>query len=127
MKMLWCWRCQLEMPMLDEAEWAEVMAAHNRSVAKPQSGVTQRHQPAPAVGRGAEVSAPAYAARFIDVLDAYERITGFRETNPAAIWHHRVAQYGPPCAACGKPLRTPRARMCAACGASRTEASPPAA
>jgi hypothetical protein len=52
-------------------------------------------------------------------LDLYYRITGFRETNVNAIWHHRLSQFGPPCAACGKPLRTPRAKFCAACGAPR--------
>jgi hypothetical protein len=45
-------------------------------------------------------------------------MTGLRETNINAIWHHRIAEYGPPCGACGKPLRTPKARLCAACGAT---------
>ncbi len=52
-------------------------------------------------------------------LDVYEEITGFRETNPDALYHHRLSVYGPPCNACGKPLRTPQARSCAACGAVR--------
>ena len=53
--------------------------------------------------------------RYGPMLREYERITGFRETNPMAIYHHLVWIYGPPCAACGKPLRTPRAKFCAAC------------
>jgi len=54
-------------------------------------------------------------------LDEYNRITGQGETNPNAIWHHRIALYGPPCRACGKPLRSPGARFCAACGSTRAE------
>ncbi|GLB49150.1 hypothetical protein Y10_15180 [Neptunitalea sp. Y10] len=54
--------------------------------------------------------------RFKTLLDYYEKITGFKETEPAAIMHHRISQYGPPCEVCGKPYRTPQASFCAACG-----------
>lgn len=53
------------------------------------------------------------------ILTRYHELTGFAETNSNAVWHHVIALYGPPCAHCGKPLRTPRARLCAACGAQR--------
>jgi hypothetical protein len=49
------------------------------------------------------------------VLAEFERITAYKETNPAAIWHHRMALYGPPCKSCGKPLRTPQAKLCGSC------------
>ena len=49
------------------------------------------------------------------MLEMYRLLTGWEETNPAAIGHHRISLYGPPCESCGKPLRTPRARFCAAC------------
>jgi hypothetical protein len=39
---------------------------------------------------------------FGPVLREYERITGFRETNPNAVYHHRLSLYGPPCARCQK-------------------------
>ena len=52
---------------------------------------------------------------FGPMLVEYERITGFRETNPIAIFHHRISDYGPLCSSCGKPLRTPRAKLCGHC------------
>ena len=50
------------------------------------------------------------------MLEMYRLLTGFAETNPNAIMHHEVEQYGPACPQCTKPLRTPEARFCAACG-----------
>lgn len=87
---LYCWRCKVEIPMLDEDEWALIAPLLARSV-DPE---------------------PRQAA-----LDLYAEMTGLRETNINAIWHHRIADYGPPCGFCGKPLRTPKAKLCAACGA----------
>lgn len=53
------------------------------------------------------------------LLDYYFEVTGWQETSPNAIMHHRIAQYGPPCEQCGKPYRTPQASFCAACGHKR--------
>jgi len=92
MKLLWCWRCRMELPMLDEAEFTAVAKAR-------------------VVTRGA-----SFEETYAPFLAEYERITGFHETNPNAVWHHRLSLYGPPCKSCGKPLRSPRASFCAACG-----------
>ena len=35
---------------------------------------------------------------FGPALHEYERITGFHETNPTALYHHVLSIYGPPCA-----------------------------
>jgi hypothetical protein len=82
----------MEMQMLTDAEWTRVRRAFE--------------------------SAPG-AQRFNVLLDGYEQITGYRETNPNAVFHHVLSIYGPPCRACSKPLRTPKAAFCAACGTSR--------
>src|SRR5687767_1084696 len=105
MRVLWCWRCRMEVPMLDEEEFEALwrffhearIAAERDARAVPLSGdVTDR--------RGAGLWTALQRA-----LDEYNRITGDQETNPNAIWHHRLSIYGPPCSKCGKPLRTPRA------------------
>jgi hypothetical protein len=95
--------------MLDEGEWGTISehllaagapgAAHNRTLTPSE-----------------------WDERFAPALQAYERITGVAETNINAIWHHRRSLYGPPCEACSKPLRTPRASFCAACGWERLTA-----
>lgn len=98
MKLLWCWRCKMEVPMLNEDEFA--VAAELYSNAFKANGQTRED-------------------RFKPLLDYYYEVTGHRETEPNAIMHHRVAQYGPPCEKCGKPYRTTKASFCAACGNKR--------
>ncbi len=46
----------------------------------------------------------------------YRAITGEFEADTGIIMHHRASLYGPPCFACGKPLRTPNSSSCAECG-----------
>ena len=76
--------------MLDEEEFQRVTLLRNRS------------------GKG-------FKEMFGALIEEYERITGYRETNGNAVFHHRLSMYGPPCARCGKPLRTPRAKLCGSC------------
>ena len=99
MKERWCWRCQMVIPMLEDHEWAEVHAAFPSLRSLP---------PGPP---------PSRQELFQPMLDLYEQLTGFRDTNPNALFHHRVSLFGPDCKHCGKALRTPRARMCVECGA----------
>jgi hypothetical protein len=54
--------------------------------------------------------------RFRPVREAYQRLTGWQAQHEKAVMHHRISIYGPPCTGCGKPLRTPQASFCAACG-----------
>jgi len=63
--------------------------------------------------------------RFKELLDYYNNLTGEVESEPNAIMHHRIAQYGPPCENCTKPYRTPKASFCAACGHKRPSAEIP--
>lgn len=97
MKPLWCWRCKMYVPMLDEEEYAQVDIRFKEAF-KLKGSLEERFQ---------------------GVTDYYNELTGWDETNPNAIMHHRIALYGPPCEACGKPYRTPKASFCAACGHKR--------
>src|SRR6478736_8412973 len=114
MKPLWCWRCGVEVPMLDEIEFAEVSTLYANAM---------RSRKVPKIDH-AQDSQEVIHALFQPVRDAYLPLTGFAEDNHNAVMHHRLSLYGPPCAACSRPLRTPRARHCAACGQVRADAEP---
>ncbi len=101
--MLWCWRCSMEIPMLDENEYSEASRLYSVGIKNIHTQVNNSQK------------------RFKELLDYYFKVTGFEETEPNAIMHHRIAQYGPPCEACGKPFRTPQASFCAACGHKRVK------
>jgi hypothetical protein len=105
--MLYCWRCGVEMPMLDEEEFAVVEHLFGAAFSATRE-FREQH--------GLPLGYISIEERFRPVLEAYERLTGFCETNPNAVVHHRLALFGPPCLACGKPLRSPRARRCMECG-----------
>ncbi|RKQ43395.1 hypothetical protein BXY85_4017 [Roseivirga pacifica] len=100
MKELWCWRCKMEIPMLDEEEYAIAHKLYGEALGRRKPGMTREES-------------------FKPMLNYYKEVTGFEETEPNAIMHHRIAQYGPPCENCGKPYRTPKASFCAACGNKR--------
>lgn len=106
---LYCWRCDRELPMLDEDEWAQLEPLLANPIDRIKS-----YREVHGVGLG-----EAHEHAFDEALAFYNTLTGFNETNGLALWHHRLSLYGPPCAHCGKPLRTPRARLCAACGRLR--------
>jgi len=90
--MLWCWRCRAVMPMLDDEEFRAV--AGKRLLQNAKMSLKDHLAP---------------------VLEEYNRVTGGCETNVNAVYHHKLSLYGPPCAKCGKPLRTPRAKLCGSC------------
>ena len=46
----------------------------------------------------------------------YERLTGQRLVSVNDLYHVQNSRFGSDCSSCQKPLRTPRAKMCAECG-----------
>ena len=94
--------------MMDEAEFEIVQKAH-RSGIEAVKDYRQRN--------GATLQETPVAELHRPVQEAYEQLTGATGFNHDHILKHRLSLYGPPCSACGKPLRTPQAKLCAACGA----------
>jgi hypothetical protein len=113
----YCWRCATTVPMLDENEWLELAPLMYRTLAN--SG---RREPERAEARTTEPDGSYAAARA-----KYRELTGFDEPQVAAIWHHQLRLFGPPCANCGRLLRTANARYCSGCGAfaKRRAVAPP--
>jgi hypothetical protein len=104
----------MDIPMLTEDEWERV-APHLANAVAQIKQYRDEHQCSLS-----EAHAKGFGQQ---ALAAYEQITGFKETNPNALFHHRLSIYGPPCHACGKPLRTPQARYCAMCSAEKPAAA----
>jgi hypothetical protein len=97
----------MEIPMLSKEEWELIEPLLQNAISDLQTyrikhGVSLKEARDNSFGEGA--------------LIKYRELTGFDETNANAIWHHRASLYGAPCKTCGKPLRTPKASFCAACG-----------
>lgn len=107
MKILWCWRCKMELPMLDEDEFAVINGLYSEAFTRTKE-FREKHR--------LRLDECPMEELFRPVREAYQQITGVFESNHLAIMHHRISLYGEPCKNCGKPLRTPRAAFCAACG-----------
>ena len=101
----------MALPMLDEAEWAEMVPL---LVVAIQELMDERRETG--IGLSEAQASGKFGSR---ALAFYCDLTGFDETNVNALWHHRLSLYGPPCVHCAKPLRTPQAKLCAACGRER--------
>jgi hypothetical protein len=93
--------------MLTETEWAEFHPLLSKSL-RDVKGYRE------ATGASLDVAVKQGFGQA--ALDRYLELTGFRETNVNALWHHRLGDLGPPCESCGKPMRTKQARFCAECG-----------
>lgn len=107
MELRYCWRCRADVPMLDETEFAAVEQVHRDCTANVKA-YREEHRTALEDAPRADLMRP--------VLDTYRELTGVTADDADHVLKHRLALIGPPCVACGRPLRTPRAAVCAACG-----------
>ena len=115
MKVMYCWRCGRDVAMLDEDEFAVVDKLYYTAVRTIKE--RSRHW-------DAEKRTELLMQQYAPSLDAYRKLTGTDHVgNPSELLHHRISIYGPICENCGKPLRTPRASHCVACGKDRSTES----
>lgn len=101
-----CWRCKIPVPMLNEDEWEEIYPLLKLDTdaikdLRREKQLTLRE---------------AITERSFSACEKFYELTGFRESNHNAIWHHRLSLYGDECPSCGHLIRTPTARFCAQCG-----------
>lgn len=100
MEYKYCWRCKMEVPMLNKEEYSKANELYKA---------------------GFRILDENSEERFKELLTFYFELTGFKETEPNAIMHHSLDLIGSDCENCGKPYRTPKARLCAACGNKRNK------
>ncbi len=103
----YCWRCRMQVPLLDEDEWQEIHPLLRAGMRDLKEYRKQTH---------ASLLEALKKNQGLPALVKYKELTGYTETNINAIWHHRRSDFGPECPACGKLFRTPRAKLCAECG-----------
>ena len=113
MKIYFCWRCQTDVPFLDEDEW-KVVAPH---VTNTVTSI-KRYREENGVGLSAAKNAVEDTA-----VKVFEEVTGYRAPSWDIVRHHRLADYGPECVNCGHLVRTPKASFCANCGEKTASAA----
>lgn len=110
MQTLYCWRCEEEVPMLDETEFEEIS---NVYIACMKAAKRYRREHA------ATLEETPLDELYRPVRETYEEMTGASGYPADEIRKHRLALCGPPCRSCGRPLRSPQAQWCVACGERR--------
>jgi hypothetical protein len=67
MKVMWCWRCQVEVPMLDEEEFAAIEKLYSEGMKSAKAFCARNNLP---------LSECSIDEHFRSMQDAYEQMTG---------------------------------------------------
>jgi hypothetical protein len=115
MKLMWCWRCKQEVPMLDEEEYSKVDQVYGDCIKKVRKYMEDY---------GVPLKEAPLDFLYLPVTLEYNRIAGTKTKfgYEAIMCHpHRISSQGPACKVCGKPLRLPKAKKCVFCGSKVEE------
>ena len=118
MHLLYCWRCGTDVPVMNEQESAQLEEAHRTAITGIMDYRARRNVPL------AEVPLEEFHRPVQLTYQRLSRAAGF-DAPIVPFEHlldHSATRFGPPCEKCGKPLRTPKAKLCAECGAPRRPA-----
>ena len=107
-KTLYCWRCKIDIPMLEEHEWKQVEPYLVTGIEQIKQYREKYHA---SLG---EAKATGYGKEALKIYNELAALTRPIQTHCGT---HRLSEFGAPCSSCGKPLRTPTAKHCAECGA----------
>lgn len=103
---LYSYKLRREVLMLSEEEYLPIAAAPHESVES-----VKRYR------RNHNVSVIEAKHPPIDgALEYYRRLTGVRLSAREELYWVRLSRYGRVCPECGKPFRTPQAKLCVECG-----------
>ena len=106
MQRYYCWKCDREMPFLDEQEWQQIEPLI--PLAK-QELINYRKNNHCDLKTARENCHP-------QVTQVFEVITGLSGIHFDIIKHHRLSEWGEECPKCKHLLRTSKASFCANCG-----------
>ncbi|MCP4371620.1 MAG: hypothetical protein GY797_26385 [Deltaproteobacteria bacterium] len=106
MKIYFCWKCNIEMPFLDEAEWQVISPLLKSSAEEIKQYRSKNQCDLKTARKNVKSSA----------MVIFEELTGRPGIHFDIIAHHRLSDWGQECKECGNLLRTSKAIMCAKCG-----------
>ena len=107
MNHVFCWRCRRWVRTLNDNEYQQAHAllrALKDAHRETDSGTISRDE---------------LERRLAALHEVQVQLSDGENVSLSELLRHRPEYFGPPCSHCGKNLRTPRARMCVACGQKR--------